>query len=113
MLKQQSGVQDDRFVGWTPSLNPAGASATVWDVSNPYWPGAVLKAGGRAHIMEEADMLIDLQHPNIVRVLGVVQTHGSTSADSLAYLALERLGSSLESLPKCVHPCWTGLLCLP
>lgn len=71
-----------------------------------------MKAGGRAQIMEEADMLIDLQHPNIVRVLGVVQT-GSTSPDAPAFLALERLGNSLESLPKCAHPCWNQLLCLP
>ena len=86
-----------------------GANSQVFDAINVCWPDAVFKKGYKLHIEEEAHMLQLARHPNIVRVEGLLETTQTIRDDegtehAAAYMALQRLGPSLETVKGYAPP---------
>lgn len=76
----------------------AGVNGEVRVYTTPLFPGAVLKSGKQGWLWEEADTMARMRHPNIIRVLAKVIPHGTPEhADQHGFIAMERLGKSLES----------------
>ena len=74
-----------------------GSNASVVEATNLHYPNVVLKKGRPDQIKEEADILWQLNHPNIARAYVVLNTQELDSdLNPVAYLALERLGPSVE-----------------
>lgn len=65
---------------------------------NCYWPNCVFKRGYATNIKQEADMLQSLSHPSIVCAVGILETTETINDVPAAYMALQRLGPSLETM---------------
>ena len=78
---------------------PVGASSSrVFSATNLHWPDAVFQMGYAQEIEHEADMLQRVQnHPNIVRLYGIAETSDTIEGHSAAYMAIQRLGPSLQN----------------
>ncbi|KAL3131534.1 hypothetical protein ABBQ38_007836 [Trebouxia sp. C0009 RCD-2024] len=74
-----------------------GSNASVVEATTLQYPDVVLKKGRLDLIKAEADKLWQLSHPNIARAYAVLHSRELDSKRSpVAYMALERLGPSLQ-----------------
>lgn len=90
-------VQHGMWTGKTALAS--GANGSVFLVTNPFFPHAVLKKGWEHLLEEEAEKLWVLRHPNIVTLYTRLQT-GEIGPDGIrtGWLALQRCGPTLASL---------------
>lgn len=71
---------------------------TIFTAVNSYWPNCVFKKNYATNVQQEAEMLRSLSHPNIVCAVGVLKTSETFNQAPAAYLALQRLGPSLDTI---------------
>ena len=75
----------------------AGKNGQVHVYTTPLFPGAVLKSGKQGWLWKEADLMAQMRHPNIARVLAKVIPHGTPEQpDQPGFIAMELLGKSLK-----------------
>ena len=77
-----------------------GATGTVWAAESPTYPNIVLKKGPCYKILAEAAILARLNHPNVAKVFAYLDGGPSANIgeDNDGYMAVEKLGPSLESM---------------